>query len=90
MQWQRSGDLRVARVAGFESEMDLEYGGPLSVGSRLDGRFLLRVVDLPADTRALLLLMAADLSGDPGSTLAGRQSAGDSPWGRLIPQWQVG
>jgi DNA-binding CsgD family transcriptional regulator len=55
--------LALAEVARHLAGGSLPFG-PLSVGSRLDGRFLLRVVDLPADTRALLLLMAADLSGD--------------------------
>jgi hypothetical protein len=38
---------------------------PLPVGSLLKRRFLLQVRALPADTQALLLLAAADPSGDP-------------------------
>jgi DNA-binding CsgD family transcriptional regulator len=38
---------------------------PLPIGSRLQQRFLRQVRNLPADTQALLLLAAAELSGDP-------------------------
>jgi DNA-binding CsgD family transcriptional regulator len=60
--------LALAEVARQLAGGSLPFGplsfGPLSVGSRLEGWFLLRVMDLPAETRALLLVMAADLSGD--------------------------
>ncbi|HTU08557.1 MAG TPA: LuxR family transcriptional regulator [Trebonia sp.] len=62
--------LALAGVAGELAGGRLASGslppGPLPVGSRLEERFLRQVRDLPADTRALLLLAAAEPSGDRG------------------------
>jgi DNA-binding CsgD family transcriptional regulator len=54
------GELTDSHLAG-----GLSLPEPLPVGSLLQRRFLRQVRALPADTQALLLLAAADTSGDP-------------------------
>jgi DNA-binding CsgD family transcriptional regulator len=65
----RGNPLALVELPGALTEGHLTGGLPLPepvpVGSLLQRRFLRQVQALPADTQALLLLAAADPSGDP-------------------------
>src|SRR5262245_18682798 len=55
-----AGELTPAELSGA-----VPLGWPLRFGGRLEELYLARVRALPADTRAVLLVAAADPSGDP-------------------------
>jgi DNA-binding CsgD family transcriptional regulator len=70
----RGNPLALVELAGGLTERDLAAKWllgthvptePLPVGSSLEERYLQRVRTLPADTRALLVLVAAEPTGDP-------------------------
>ena len=61
--------LAIVELVGELSGEQLTGAGllpePLPLGARLEGHFLARVRELPAATQTLLVLLAADPSGDP-------------------------
>src|SRR5262249_60000414 len=54
-------------------------GWPLRFGGGLEELYLARVRALPADTRAVLLVAAADPTGDPGLVYAAARQLGAGP-----------
>ena len=66
----RGNPLALIELPGELTEGHLSGGSllpePLPVGSLLQQRFLRQVQAMPSDTQALLLMAAADPSGDPG------------------------
>ncbi len=84
-----AGDLTPAELSGA-----VALSWPLRFGGRLEELYLARVRALPADTRMMLLVAAADPSGDPSlvAKVAGKLSidadAGEAArTGRLV-SWQ--
>src|SRR6516164_7000425 len=74
-----AGELTAGELSGA-----VPLGWPLRFGGRLEELYLARVRALPAGTRALLLVAAADPSGDPALVYA---AAGQLGAGRLV-SWQ--
>ena len=66
--------LSAAQLAGHEPLLD-----PLPVGTRVEQAFLARVERLPADTRTLLLVAAADDEGDVATVLRAAAALGCTP-----------
>ena len=66
--------LSPAQLAGHEPLLD-----PLPVGARVERAFLARVERLPADTRTLLLVAAADDDGDVATVLRAAARLGAAP-----------
>src|SRR5215470_2246795 len=84
-----AGELTPAELSGA-----VPLGWPLRFGGRLEELYLARVRALPGDARILLLVAAADPSGDPGlvAKAAGQLGAGAEAGeaagaGRLV-SWQ--
>jgi len=84
-----AGELTAEELSGA-----LPLGWPLRFGGRLEELYLSRVRDLPQDTRTLLLVAAADPTGDPALVYAAaarlevRPEAGEvAGTGRLVA-WQ--
>jgi DNA-binding CsgD family transcriptional regulator len=84
-----AGELTAAELSGA-----VPLGWPLRFGGRLEELYLARIRALPAGTRMLLLVAAADPSGDPALVYqaAGRLGAGPEAGeaagtGRLV-SWQ--
>jgi DNA-binding CsgD family transcriptional regulator len=84
-----AGELTPAELSGA-----VPLGWPLRSGGRLEELYLARVRTLPPDTRTLLLVAAADPTGDPGlvyqaaERLGADPEAGEAPGtGRLVA-WQ--
>jgi hypothetical protein len=84
-----AGELTAAELSGA-----VPLGWPLRFGGHLEELYLARVRALPADTRTLLLVAAADPSGDPalvhqaaGRLGAGAEAGDAAGIGRLVA-WQ--
>src|SRR5262249_60103923 len=81
-----AGELTSAELSGA-----VPLGWPLWFGGRLEDLYMSRVRALPAGTQALLLVAAADPSGDPGLVYqaarqlgAGPEAGEAAPTGRLV------
>jgi hypothetical protein len=83
------GELTPGELSGA-----VPLGWPLRFGGRLEELYLARVRALPADTRMLLLVAAADPSGDPvlvhkaAGQLGAGAEAGEAAAGRRLVSWQ--
>jgi len=84
-----AGELTSDELSGA-----VPLGWPLRFGGRLEDLYLARVRALPGDTRSLLLVAAADTSGDPGLVFkaagmlgAGPEAGEAAGAGRLVA-WQ--
>jgi hypothetical protein len=80
-----------AELSAGELSGAVPLGWPLRSGGRLEEWYLARVRALPAGTRTLLLVAAADPTGDPGLVYqaaaqlgAGAEAAGAAGAGRLV------
>ena len=71
-----AGELTPAELSGA-----VPLGWPLRFGGRLEELYLSRVRALPADTRTLLLVAAADPSGDPALVWKAAGQLGIDPRG---------
>jgi hypothetical protein len=69
-----AGELTAGELSGA-----VPLGWPLRFGGRLEELYLARVRALPADTRMLLLVAAADPTGDPGLVYAAAGQLGTGP-----------
>jgi len=84
-----AGELTPGELSGA-----VPLGWPLRFGGRLEELYLARVRALPASTRALLLVAAADPSGDPAlvyaaaGQLGAGPEAGDAPGAGRLVSWQ--
>ena len=66
-----AGELTPGELSGA-----VPLGWPLRFGGRLEELYLARVRALPADTQTLLLVAAADPTGDPALVAEGGRAAG--------------
>jgi DNA-binding CsgD family transcriptional regulator len=84
-----AGELTPAELSGA-----VPLGWPLRYGGRLEQLYLARVRALPADTRTLLLVAAADPSGDPAlahqaaEQLGADPEAGEAPGTERLVSWE--